>query len=125
MAFFPWYLILKHRFFSSGAIPAARLVNPLLEGLIVLFSGSGFQYSGFGSTIKDLCYLLTRGLPNEFPFLRFLGFVRPKAPIQDGVPRPTGNVPNQSTRSSYRQCLKFNVLGVLKEHYTIFENINY
>src|SRR5260363_230400 len=28
MAFFPWYLILKHRSFSSGATPAARLVNP-------------------------------------------------------------------------------------------------
>src|SRR5260363_462104 len=102
MAFFSWYLIPKHRSFSSGATLATRLVNPLLEGLIVQFSGSGFRYSGFGSTVKDLCYLLTWGLPNGFPFLRFLGFVRPKAPIRDGVPRPTGNVLNRSTRSSYR-----------------------
>src|SRR5260364_147446 len=28
MAFFSWYLILKHRSFSYGATPAARLVNP-------------------------------------------------------------------------------------------------
>ena len=46
------------------------------------------------STIKDLCHLLARGLPNGFPFFWFLGFVHPKAPIRDGVPRPTGNVPN-------------------------------
>src|SRR5260364_2184 len=102
MAFFPWYLILKHRSFSSGATLTARLVNLLLEGFIVRFSGSGFRYSGFGSTVEDLCYLLTRGLPNGFSFLWFLGFVRPKAPIRDGVPRPTGNVPNRSMRSSYR-----------------------
>src|SRR5260364_298972 len=102
MAFFPWYLLPQHRSFSSSTTPAARLVNPLLEGLIVQSSGSGFQYSGFGSAVKDLCYLLTRGLPNGFPFLQFLGFVRPKAPIRDGVPRPTGNVPNRSMRSSYR-----------------------
>src|SRR5260363_351776 len=102
MAFFPWYLIPKHWSFFSGATPAARLVNPLLEGLIIRFSSSGFRYSGFGSTVKDLCYLLTRSLPNGFPFLWFLGFVRPKAPIQDGVPRPIGNVPNRLTRSSYQ-----------------------
>src|SRR5260363_385221 len=105
MAFFPWYLIPKHRSFSSGATPAARLVNPLLKGLIVRFSSFGFRYSSFGSTIKDLCYLLTQGLPNGFLFLRFLGFVRPKAPIQDGVLRPTGNVPNRSTRSSYQNTV--------------------
>src|SRR5260364_367898 len=99
MAFFPWYLIPKHRSFSSGATPATRLVNLLLEGLIVRFSGSGFRYSGFDSTVEDLCYLLTRGLPNGFPFLQFLEFVRPKAPIRKGVPRPTGNVPNRSMRS--------------------------
>src|SRR5260364_424639 len=103
MAFFSWYLIPKHRSFSSGATPAARLVNPLLERLIVRFSGSSFRYSGFGSTVKDLCYLLTQGLPNGFPFLQFLGFVRPKAPIRDGVPRPTSNVPNRSMRSSYQK----------------------
>src|SRR5260364_74780 len=102
MAFFPWYLIPKHRSFSSGVTLVARLVNPLLKGLIVRFSSSSFRYSGFGSTVKDLCYLLTRGLPNGFPFLRFLGFVRPKAPIRDGIPRPTGNVPNRLTRSSYQ-----------------------
>src|SRR5260364_443765 len=82
MAFFPWYLIPKHRSFSSGATQAARLVNPFLKGLIVQFSGSSFRYSGFGSTVKDLCYLLTRGLPNGFPFLRFLGFVRPRLPFE-------------------------------------------
>src|SRR5260363_5891 len=107
MAFFPWYLLLKHRSFFSGATPAARLVNPLLEGFIVRFSGSSFRYSSFGSAVKDLCYLLTRDLPNGFPFLRFLGFVRPKAPIRDGVPRPTGNVPNRSMRSSYWNTVLF------------------
>src|SRR5260363_266966 len=102
MAFFLWYLLPKHRSFFSGATSAARLVDPLLEGLIVRFFSSGFQYFSFGSAVKDLCYLFTRGLPNGFSFLWFLGFVRPKAPIRDGVPRPTGNVPNRLTRSSYR-----------------------
>src|SRR5260364_138738 len=102
MVFFSWYLLLKHRSFSSSMTPVARLVNSLLKGLIIRFSSSGFRYSSFGSTIKDLCYLFTRGLPNGFPFLQFLGFVHPKAPIRDGVPRPTGNVPNRSMRYSYQ-----------------------
>src|SRR5260364_46091 len=102
MAFFPWYLLLKHRFFSSGATLAARLVDPLLKSLVIQFSGSSFRYSSFGSTVKDICYLFTQGLPNRFPFLWFLGFVCPKALIRDGVPRPTDNVPNRLTRRSYQ-----------------------
>ncbi|RIB23555.1 hypothetical protein C2G38_2170902 [Gigaspora rosea] len=38
-------------------------------------SSAPVQYSSFGSTIEDLCYLLTRILPNGFPFPWFLGFV--------------------------------------------------
>src|SRR5260364_63269 len=73
--FFSWYLLLKHRSFFSSATLVARLADPLFEGLIVRFSGSGFQYSSFGSTIEYLCYLLTQDLPNGFPFLWFLGFM--------------------------------------------------
>src|SRR5260364_189930 len=75
----PWYMLLKHMSFSSGITPAARLVDPSSR---ILSSSSLTPVSDIPimvSTVKYLCYFLTRDFQMGIHFLILEFYVRPMA----------------------------------------------
>src|SRR5260364_396394 len=80
---------------------AARLVDPFLRILSSHPLALVSDIPVLVALLKIFATSLLGACQMGFHFSGSLDFVRPKAPIQDGVPRATGNVPNRSMRNSY------------------------
>ena len=102
-----WHSSLGTYFRSIGPFPPVRLRRPgwWTPSPRVLSSGPPTPVSDILALVapsKIFATSLLGTCQTGFHFSGSLDFVRPKAPIRDGVPRTTGNVPNRSTRNSYR-----------------------